>query len=293
MNIFRKSRGFFNRRKLIKHNFFEGVYFDDEDKKIKKAILTWICKWESSHNVSITSFLSLFSDVRWLTFPIKVVGYQYPYSGNIELNIIDANAKYYYMELYQCWYMSRSKLKIYEVTERLVADKELFDIVFEYEVKKGEILLKKKHIQPLKQDGTNQSYNVIFEYNKEDDISSVTLKRDLNPHEITISYNKGCNEFESKITKYMFNLIYKNEIYNVFENFVDIIQIFKTDNSSKSYYLSVKSCKESDVLSEIIVKNDIVLNYSYTETSLNDVEKGYYQFILNGNIKDFISKHAK
>lgn len=277
MNIFRKLERFFYRckLKLNKRDFFDGIKFI-ENRKLKDVIIDWTYNLERYKGITINNFSNLLKEFKGLTFPVSIKGLDLRL--RIRLYIEDANHRHYYMDIYKIDY---ERLAVYYIGERT----QTLDTTFKYEIQSDGILLKKKNLMPLK-DGTSQDYDVTFEYGKET-IAMLTN----GDYKISVSYNESCNSSEKEISKYLFSLIYKEQIDNVFANFVDIIKMFQKCNTEEPYSLSIKLIEEDDILSEIIVREGVVVNYSYT-VKHDDVKKCFYKLSLREKVENFISKYS-
>lgn len=280
MNIFRKVKKFFYRRKLVRNNFFEGVDFDGKDRKIKNAILNWAYNLQWCKGITIEKLAYLLDKFEGITFPIRIEDFDR--YGCIDLRILDANGKRYSMKLYKNVYERLTTYIIHKRTEK-------FKITFEYNIRKDSIILKKKYILPVKADGTNETYAIIIEYNG---ITTVTLDKDNDPHKISISYNQQLNRFEKEICEYLFSLVFEKPINNVYTNFVDIIRMFESNNVTEEYLLAIKSTREDETLSEITMTNNVVTKYSCTVEE-SESKTCFYKHSIKEKMKDFISKYKQ
>ena len=273
MNIFRKVKEFFYRRKLLKNNFFEGLTFDRKQRKTKNAILTWTCNLQRCKGITIEKFSYLLYEFE---LPIRIQGIDR--YGCIDLTIFDANG-IGYMELYKDVYEKSTTYDINKIIEKL-------KITFEYNIGKDFIILKKKYILPVRADRTNEKYYIQIEY---EGITTVTLNKDNDPHKISISYNQQLSRFEKEICEYLFSLVLEEPINNVFTNFVDVVQMFESNNV-EGYILEIKSTRKNETLSEITMTNNVVTMYSYTEEK-SEYEKYFYTNSFRERLEDFISKY--
>jgi len=275
MNIFRKVKEFFYRRKLLKNNFFEGVSFENGDRRIKNAILTWICDLQTYNCITIEKFSYLLEKMEDIIFPVRITR-NFVGLASIEFTIVDANNNNYQIECYKVG------SKEYDIT----VDTQNNRTTYEHKIQKDSIILKKKYVSKVKADGTDEKYYIEIEYAG---ITTVTLNKDKDPHKISISYNRQLSRFEKQICEYLYSLVSEKPINNVFTNFVDIVQIFESNNVEE-YLLSIKSTREKETLSEITMTNNVVTMYSYTEEK-SEFKKCFYNNSLRERLEDFISKY--
>lgn len=279
MKIFRRVKRVFYRRRLLKNNFFEGVTFEYEDRRIKNAILSWIYDLRKYNGITIYRFSYLLEKFEGVIFPVRITE-SFRGLACIDLTIVDVNDNKYKIEFYEFGSKERTTYDIHEDTQNN-------RITYEYKIQKDSIILKKKYILPVKDDGTNEKYDIKIEY---DGITTVTLNKDNDPHKISIFYNQQLNRFEKEICEYIFSLVLVSPINNVFTNFVDVVQIFKSNNVTEEYLLAIKSIKEKVTLSEITMTNNVVTMYSYTEEK-SEYQKCFYSNSLRERLEDFISKY--
>ena len=278
MNIFRKVKEFFYRRKLLKNNFFEGVTFENKGRKTKNAILTWTCNLKRYKGITIEKFSYLLEKMEGIIFPVKITR-SFIGLSCINLTIVDANNNNYKIEFHTYGHYERITYYIHEDTQNN-------RISYEYKIQKYSINLKSKLISPKKYDEIDESYFINIEYA---DKITVTLYRLKSPHKISISYNQPLKRFEKQICEYLFSLVLEKPINNVFTNFVDIVQMFESNNVEE-YLLAIKSTRENETLSEITMTNNVVTMYSYTEEK-SEYEKCFYKNSFRERLEDFISKY--
>ena len=132
MSIIKKCKEFFFRKKQIKHGFFEGFTFQQDDKKIQNAILTWLYKLQQN-GIYISKFADLWKEFENITFPISV---EQSYSGILYINLDMKDSKGVDCNI-EINHLSIAKYELGMETEKLF-------IYRQYEAKNKKLLKPKK-----------------------------------------------------------------------------------------------------------------------------------------------------
>ena len=217
------------RKESFLTHFFDNV--DIENENIKKSIINWISKLNAK-NIQIDNFSFFFTNYKEIVFPIKICGHPQ------HLQLEDFNGNHFYF----CYN------QFYGITEYYIGKRTKdFDEQLTYLLtKENEILLKDFEVIKLDNNGINTSPKISFNYNLDDDSTTVILETKLKHGSILLEVNYKTVDLEHS-NKIIFNL------FDLLDKTLDTDNIFL-----------VTECLLSDV-KKILESKSILTTTSFTK----------------------------
>lgn len=266
-----------SRAVALKTHFFDDIFIEDE--KLQNDIIDWISRLKYSKNISINRLSELFSKFEIIAFPIKVSGCPH------HLQIKDNIGKEYYLNYFQLDY---TKIEEYSIGRRAYP----LDREFVYHLTpQKEIALKELLILQLNEDNKNTDNLLAFHYNTDSSVTTAILKTKTQTLELAYPSQKYMQDNE--ISMYLLNLAghfaYFDDVSFILVYISDILKPLE-----EKYSLLIKSYMNTDnekkLLSEILVSNGIVTQYSFTTRSTYS-EVCLNQKVISEDLEQFILSH--
>ena len=264
------------RRNLRKTDFFESVTFGR--KKYQKYIEDFLylfedCSGIKIKDIKINKFINLFSTI---AFPIKVE-FDSQYCPHY-LQILDKEGKRYYVKFEEVWNASQKKSLRYKVWREIQLNWVMHGKSVIYEINQRGI--ETRGFENYTIDNGKKS---CIQY--ENGIATAIVEDGEKC--ITIKYTSNSESEDKLIMEYLYNMKHIE-----FDNVVPLFSFFIKRFKKKNDIISIRSNLGERICSEILFKEAIVTNYSYTE-KIDDNEKCFYEISLSEDVEGFISKHQK
>lgn len=250
-----------------KLNFFKGVKYDSEE--TKEAILDWMFKSQVYH-VSIHKFSDLFVKCPGIVFPISLSKRSLYY-----FEIIDRNGNVSFLDY------SSSYDRCYSIRTK----NDLGDVNIDFKIIKDHIVLKKVNILPLDEHGVctkDDSFSIA--YNCEKNTTIITIKKvtGMKPY-LKIVYPSQDKDFDNEVLSYLIKTdLNLNDVFPLFKSIYEIRELKD---------LSIKVVDHSVTISNIILENGEVSEYSFAE-SISESKVCLSRIDTLQDVREFIDEHS-
>lgn len=253
-----------------KLNFFKDVKCDSQE--TKELVLHWMFKAQKVSSINIHKFSDLFAKYPNIVFPIRL----FKRSEDYSFEIIDCSGNIYFLNYdsnYADYYSIRRK-------------DHLSDVNVDFKIVKGNhIVLKRINILLLDENGIctkDDSFSIV--YNCKNNTTIVTIKKvtQMKPY-LKIVYPTQDKDFDGMVLRLLFSEeINLNNVFPLFESIYEIREL-------KDISITIKN--NSMYLSNIIVENSKVIEYSFTE-SISESEVFLHQNSMSKDVQEFIDEHS-
>lgn len=234
--------------------------------RCKKSFLNWLVKIYKYKNITINNFEYLFSKFNEITFPIYC---DWTNPGRF----IDTLGNEIY---YEFPYYDYENLNVYTIWKK----DSISEVYFDFRLLPNSIVLERMYTYSSNYD--EKDYKVIFEYTN--NLTNVSFE--INRKKIFyLSYPRQNQDFDTKLSHYIFSTVRIN-LFDVFCIFSEIVNLIENIE-----HLHVRSFDEnSEILSEILSYNGIVVKYCFTIKQHNCLRLNKFscsypisEFVSNGN----------